>query len=70
MPGACRLSCPFAAVHPSAAVREKRAELDDYEAVIDYFVAYTGMAAVWSERKALAEERLNVRGVLAFLDEQ
>jgi glyoxylase-like metal-dependent hydrolase (beta-lactamase superfamily II) len=53
-----------------AAVREKRAELDDDEAVIDYFVAETGMAAVWSERKARAEERLNVRGVLAFLDEQ
>ncbi|RJT04389.1 MBL fold metallo-hydrolase [Halococcus sp. IIIV-5B] len=53
-----------------AAVRERRAELGDDEAVIDYFVAETGMDEVWSARKAQAEERLNVRGVLAFLDEQ
>ena len=53
-----------------AAVREKRAELDDDEAVIEHFVEETEMAEVWSARKARAEERLNTRGVLAFLDEE
>ncbi|WP_122089238.1 MBL fold metallo-hydrolase [Halalkalicoccus subterraneus] len=50
------------------AVEEKRAELDDDEAVIDYFVENTEMVAVWGERKARAEERLNTRGVLGYLD--
>jgi glyoxylase-like metal-dependent hydrolase (beta-lactamase superfamily II) len=50
------------------AVETKRAELEDDEAVIEHFVEETEMAEVWGERKARAEERLNVRGVLASLD--
>jgi glyoxylase-like metal-dependent hydrolase (beta-lactamase superfamily II) len=49
-------------------VKEKRDELDDDEAVIEYFVENTEMDDVWGERKARAEERLNTRGVLAYLD--
>jgi glyoxylase-like metal-dependent hydrolase (beta-lactamase superfamily II) len=53
-----------------AAIREQRAELDSDEAVIEHFIEESDMADTWSERKASAEERLNVRGVLAYLDEQ
>jgi glyoxylase-like metal-dependent hydrolase (beta-lactamase superfamily II) len=51
------------------AVREARAELDD-EAVVERFAADPAEAAVeaWGERKASAEERLNARGVIAYLD--
>lgn len=49
-------------------IEVKRAELDSDEAVIEHFVAESDMADVWSERKVRAEERLNVRGVLAYLD--
>ena len=49
------------------AVEQKREELAD-EAVIEYFVENTEMDEVWGERKARAEERLNTRGVLAYLD--
>jgi glyoxylase-like metal-dependent hydrolase (beta-lactamase superfamily II) len=52
------------------AVETKRAELEDDEAVIEHFVEETEMAEVWGERKARAEERLNVRGVLAYLDQR
>ncbi|MDL5362326.1 MBL fold metallo-hydrolase [Halalkalicoccus sp. NIPERK01] len=51
-----------------ADVEEKRAELGDDEAVIEHFVETTEMAEVWGERKARAEERLNTRGVLGYLD--
>jgi glyoxylase-like metal-dependent hydrolase (beta-lactamase superfamily II) len=50
------------------AVRQKRAELGDDEAVIDHFVEHAALADVWGERKARAEARLNVRGVLGYLD--
>ncbi|MEM4780981.1 MAG: MBL fold metallo-hydrolase [Halalkalicoccus sp.] len=50
------------------AVEEKRAELGDDEAVIEHFAESTGMDEIWGERKARAEERLNVRGVLGYLD--
>lgn len=50
------------------AVSERRDALDSDEAVIDHFVESSEMADVWGERKARAEERLNVRGVLAALD--
>jgi len=50
------------------AVRQRRAALDDDEAVIEHFADATELADVWSERKARAEERLNVRGVLTALD--
>lgn len=51
-----------------ADIREARAELDTDEAVIERFVDDTDMDSVWPERKARDEERLNVRGVLAYLD--
>jgi glyoxylase-like metal-dependent hydrolase (beta-lactamase superfamily II) len=52
------------------AVETKRAELEDDEAVIEHFVEETEMDEVWGERKARAEARLNVRGVLAYLDQR
>ncbi|MFB6221938.1 MAG: MBL fold metallo-hydrolase [Halolamina sp.] len=55
------------------AVRQKREELGDDEAVIEHFVSHademTG-AETWGERKAKAEARLNTRGVLAYLDRE
>ncbi|GAB7093968.1 MBL fold metallo-hydrolase [Halolamina litorea] len=53
------------------AVRRKRAELEDDEAVIEHFVAHADEspgAEAWGEEKAEAEMRLNTRGVLAYLD--
>ena len=50
------------------AVRQRRAALDDDEAVIEHFEGATELGDVWSDRKARAEERLNVRGVLTALD--
>ncbi|MGM0605884.1 MAG: MBL fold metallo-hydrolase [Halobacteriota archaeon] len=50
------------------AVRSKREELDDDEAVIEHFVEHTDMESTWGRRKAHAEERLNVRGALGFLE--
>ena len=50
------------------AVRRKRAELDDDGAVAEYFADHTDKDDLWGDRKARAEERLNVRGVLGYLD--
>ncbi|RXK47348.1 MBL fold metallo-hydrolase [Halorientalis pallida] len=50
------------------AVEEKRAELGDDDAVIESFGEHTSMTDAWSERKAAAEERMNTRGVLTYLD--
>ncbi|WP_411967382.1 MBL fold metallo-hydrolase [Haloferax sp. YSSS75] len=50
------------------AIRQKREELDDDEAVIRHFVENTQMDDVWGVRKAHDEERLNTRGVLGYLD--
>lgn len=50
------------------AIRQKRAELDDDEAVIEYFVEHTDAENLWSEEKLAAETRLNVRGVFAYLE--
>ncbi|WP_435118078.1 MBL fold metallo-hydrolase [Halolamina sp. C58] len=55
------------------AVRRKRAELGDDEAVIEHFVDHADEMAggeVWGEEKAEAEARLNTRGVLAYLEQQ
>ncbi|WP_324665981.1 MBL fold metallo-hydrolase [Haloarcula sediminis] len=52
------------------AVREKRAELGDDDAVIDHFVEAVEMPAVWGEHKAREEVALNVRGVLVMLDRE
>jgi glyoxylase-like metal-dependent hydrolase (beta-lactamase superfamily II) len=50
------------------AVREKRAALADDERVVDYFMNHQEMDDVWGEEKARAEERLNTKGVLGYLD--
>jgi len=49
-------------------VREKRAELGDDEAVIDYFVETVETPDIWGEHKARAEVEMNVRGVLVAVD--
>jgi len=51
-------------------VREERAELDDDEAVIEHFAETAETVEPWGERKSRAENRLNVKGVLGYLDEQ
>lgn len=51
-------------------VREKRAELDDDEAVIEHFAETAETVEPWGERKSRAENRLNVKGVLGYLDGQ
>ena len=50
------------------AVRSKRVELEDDGAVIDYFMDNTDMVDVWGPEKARAEERLNTKGVLGYID--
>jgi len=50
------------------AVRRKRAELGDDDAVRGHFADTTDLAEEWSGRKARAEERLNASGVLTALD--
>jgi glyoxylase-like metal-dependent hydrolase (beta-lactamase superfamily II) len=49
-------------------VREKRSELDDDDAVVDYFAETAEPVDPWGERKTRAEHRLNVKGVLGYLD--
>jgi len=49
-------------------VAAKRAELDDDEAVERYFAEHARTVDAWGEEKARAEERMNVRGVLQYLD--
>lgn len=50
-----------------AAIEAEWERLGDESAVIDHFVERTEMDAVWGDRKATAETRLNVRGVLQYL---
>jgi glyoxylase-like metal-dependent hydrolase (beta-lactamase superfamily II) len=51
-------------------VRQARAEADDDERVVASFAdaVDADLIEVWGERKARAEERLNTRGVLGYLD--
>ena len=49
-------------------VREKRAELGDDDAVVDYFVETADPVTPWGARKTRAEYRLNTWGVLGYLD--
>lgn len=49
-------------------VERKRTELDDDEAVIEYFVERVDTKGIWDERHARGEEQLNVQGVLEYLD--
>jgi len=53
-----------------AQVREKRAELGDDEAVIEHFAETAEPVDPWGKRKNRDENRLNVKGVLGYLDEQ
>ena len=53
-----------------ARIREKRAELDDDEAVERYFAERTSLDAVWPAHKAAEEVAMNVRGVLVALDRE
>ncbi|WP_435145519.1 MBL fold metallo-hydrolase [Halobaculum sp. P14] len=52
------------------AVKQRRAAERDDEAVVEHFAAHAPEKLIeeWSERKARAEERLNTRGVLGYLD--
>jgi glyoxylase-like metal-dependent hydrolase (beta-lactamase superfamily II) len=50
------------------AIRQKRSELDGDEAVLRHFAEHAPMRGPWGEEKAQAETRLNVRGVLGYLD--
>jgi glyoxylase-like metal-dependent hydrolase (beta-lactamase superfamily II) len=51
-------------------VEQKRSELGDDESVVEYFVETTDTTGVWSEAHARGEARMNVEGVLHYLDEQ
>jgi glyoxylase-like metal-dependent hydrolase (beta-lactamase superfamily II) len=53
-----------------AAVAAARDRLDDDEAVIDHFAERAETVDVWGPEKARAEERMNVRGVLRYLDQR
>ena len=52
------------------AVRQRREELGDDEAVLDHFAEHApqDLIDVWGERKAREEQRMNTRGVLGYLD--
>ena len=50
------------------AIRQKRGELGDDDAVVEHFAEHTQMGEVWGDRKASEEEKLNARGVLGYLD--
>ncbi|MDR5672166.1 MBL fold metallo-hydrolase [Halalkaliarchaeum sp. AArc-GB] len=50
------------------AVKQKRRELGDDDAVIDHFVKYASIVDAWGEEKSRAEVRLNTRGAIAYLE--
>lgn len=50
-------------------VESKRAQLKDNEAVADYFAEHAETADAWGEAHAREEERMNVSGVLHYLDQ-
>ncbi|AFO55438.1 MBL fold metallo-hydrolase [Natrinema sp. J7-2] len=50
------------------AVAAKRAELEDDDAVIEYFANASDLTDVWGDEKASEEAKLNTRGVLGYLD--
>jgi len=50
------------------AIRQRRESLDSDEAVIDHFVDHTELTEIWGAKKGREEAKLNVRGVLGFLD--
>ncbi len=50
------------------AVRQRREELADDEAVIQHFAAHTELTEIWGDEKGREEAKLNARGALSFLD--
>jgi glyoxylase-like metal-dependent hydrolase (beta-lactamase superfamily II) len=50
------------------AIRQRRESLDSDEAVIQHFVDHTELTEIWGAEKGREETKLNVRGVLSFLD--
>lgn len=52
------------------AVAEARAELDGIDPIVERFVERSGTPGVWGERSAREEIRMNVEGVLRYLDER
>ncbi len=50
------------------AVRSKRAELDDDEAVVKHFESTSTDVEFWNRERARADASLNARGVLTYLD--
>lgn len=50
------------------AVRRKREKLGGDEAVVEHFEAASSDLDIWNPERARAEERLNTRGVLTYLD--
>jgi len=52
------------------AVRQRRDELADDEAVIQHFAAHTELTEIWGDEKGREEAKLNARGALAFLDHE
>ncbi|WP_418280092.1 MBL fold metallo-hydrolase [Halorubrum sp. DTA98] len=50
------------------AVRSKRAELGDDDAVVDHFEAASSALEMWNPERARANASLNARGVLRYLD--
>ncbi|MDS0475901.1 MBL fold metallo-hydrolase [Natrinema sp. 1APR25-10V2] len=51
-----------------AAVEAKRDELEDDEAVIEYFAETAAMDDVWGAEKSSSEAVMNTRGVLGYLE--
>ncbi|AGB33369.1 beta-lactamase domain protein [Natrinema pellirubrum DSM 15624] len=49
-------------------VADKRRDLADDEAVLEYFAEEAELADVWGREKASEEAKLNTRGVLGYLD--
>jgi glyoxylase-like metal-dependent hydrolase (beta-lactamase superfamily II) len=52
------------------AIRQRRESLSDDDAVIRHFVDHTELTEIWGTEKGREETKLNVRGVLSFLDRQ
>ena len=52
------------------AVRQRRAALADDQAVLQHFADHTEFTEIWGPEKGREEAKLNVRGVLSFLDRE
>jgi len=52
------------------AVRQRRSALADDEAVLQHFADHTEFTEIWGPEKGREEAKLNVRGVLSFLDRE